>query len=75
MRFPSKFISYKESTISKFPVILKPLQDCDFTVKELYRKTKASFLNMQEFVEALDCLFLLGKVILVEDVIHYVKEN
>lgn len=75
MKLPSKFISYKNSCLSKFPVILKPLEDCDYSVKELYNKTKASFESRGEFIDTLDCLFVLGKIELLEGVVHYVKNN
>ena len=75
MKFPSKFISYKESSISKFPIILKELKEYDLSVKELYRKIKSSVDNYQEFIEILDCLFILGKIEFIEEVLHYVKIN
>ena len=40
MKLPSKVTSYKESTISKFPIILKLLKEKDYTVSSLYTKIK-----------------------------------
>lgn len=77
MKFPSKFISYKDSNLSKFPIFLEALEDHDLSVTELYRKVKnkAKLDNIQEFIEVLDCLFALGKIELEDEVLHYVKTN
>lgn len=75
MKFPSKFISYKESSISKFPIFLESLQKSGLSVKELYRKVKSEIDNYQEFVEILDCLFMLGKINIKNEVIYYVEDN
>lgn len=75
MKFLSKFISYKESSISKFPIILEHLEVCDLSVKELYKKVKSSLDNYQEYIEILDCLFMLGKIEIIEEALHYVKVN
>ena len=77
MKFPSKFISYKDSVFSKFPILLKALEERDLSVKELYRKVRrdANLSNMQEYLDVLDCLFALGKITLEEEVLHYVETN
>ena len=75
MKFPSKFISYKESSISKFPVFLESLQKSGLSVNELYKKVKNEIDNYQEFVEILDCLFMLGKININNEVIYYVEGN
>lgn len=72
MRLPSKFISFKESTLPKFIGILEKLQDYDMTVLELYRRFKAQVENIDEFIEILDCLFALGKISYDGEVLHYV---
>lgn len=75
MRFPSKFIDYKNSSIYKFPFFLEELSQKDLTVMELYSKVKKHVENIQEFIEILDCLFALKKIVLLEDTLHYVKTN
>ncbi len=75
MKFPSKFISYKNSSISKFPILLLELEECDLSVQELYSKIKSKIQNIQEYIDILDCLFLLGKITFMEGVLHYVKSN
>lgn len=75
MKFPSKFISYKQSSISRFPLFLDALQPCDLSVNELYKKMKSSTKNIQDFIEILDCLYMLGRVELKNGVIHYVEND
>lgn len=62
MKFPSKITSYKESVLSKFPVVLTALASSNVGVLELYRKTSQNFANIEEFMDTLDCLFALGKI-------------
>lgn len=75
MRFPSKFIDYKNSSLYKFPFFLEELSQKDLTVMELYNKVKKHVENIQEYIEILDCLFALKKIVLLEDTLHYVKTN
>ena len=56
MKLPSKVTSYKESVISKFPIVLESLSYSNETPRQLYEKEK------QKYMEVLDALFLLGKV-------------
>lgn len=66
MRLPNKVISYNGSIISKFPVILTTLQERDYSVIELYEKIKAS-LDIEDFIDALDSLYALGKIEINDD--------
>ncbi len=75
MKFPSKYSTYKESILSKFPLFLETLSICDYSIMELYSKLKSKVSNIQEFMEVLDCLFAMGKITLYEGVIHYVKND
>ena len=77
MKFPSKFVTYKNSIISKFPLFLSFLDDCDHSISELYNHVKSKIDGYHEFIDILDCLFMLGKIEFDEskEVIHYVKEN
>ena len=75
MRFPSKFLTFKESSLYKFPFFLEPLEKRDYSVNELYDHVKSKVNGYQEFIEILDCLFVLGKIDLYEEVIHYVKND
>lgn len=74
MKFPNKIISYKESILSKFTIILNALKGKDLSLLELYLATKSNFLDMTEFIDAIDCLFALNKIIYKDEmeVLHYV---
>lgn len=80
MKFPSKFITFKESSVGKFVEILDCLKDYDMPLINLYKKLvknkTGSFKSVDELVETLDYLYCLGKVNIDENgVIHYVKKH
>lgn len=74
MKFPNKVISYEESILSKLTVILNVLSRKDEFLIELYHDTQKYFIDMPEFIDAIECLFVLNKVDYNEDleVLHYV---
>lgn len=82
MRFPNKLISAKESSLPLFTLILSKLEQTDYTPLRLYneikklsafKKTNTTFTD---YIQILDCLFILGKVeIIGEEVLHYVETN
>lgn len=74
MRLPSKVTPYRYSTLAKFSVILSELEKCDMSPEELFKAVKSKDLNAADFIEILDCLYLLGKVELVsgKEMLHYV---
>ncbi len=74
MRYPNKVTPYKDSTISKLPILLKLLNDSDYTVLSLFEKVKTK-MTIKEYEDSLDCLFLLEKITLNEEVIHYVDRD
>lgn len=63
MRLPNKLFSYKESVISKFPLILQKVsEEKNISIMDLYCTVNGNFEDVSEFLEALDCLYLLGKI-------------
>lgn len=72
MRFPSKVTSFKESILSKFPIILKPLSKRDYSISALYKEVEKK-ITAHDFIDVLDCLFILNKIELRNEVIHYVN--
>ena len=73
MKFPNKLYSYSESTISKFIPIIEILETSDETVITLYQKVKKHFNNIEDFIETLDCLYILNKIELSKkEELHYV---
>ncbi len=61
MLLPNKIISYNESILSKFPIVLNTLEDHDYLIIDLYAQLK-TYLGIECFIEVLDCLFALGKI-------------
>ena len=74
MKLPNKVITYKESLLSKFPIILSIVKEQEIAVDLLYRKVKSKVDDIGEFMEIMDCLFALGKIELdvKKGVIRYV---
>lgn len=62
MQLPNKLYSYRESVLSKFPIILKALNDGDYSVGELYIRVSDSVTDANEFLTIIDCLYALGKI-------------
>lgn len=62
MQMPNKLFTYRESVLSKFPVILKNIEHGSCGVAELYQKVQKDVSGICEFMEALDCLYALGKI-------------
>ncbi len=63
MKLPNKLFSYRESIISKFPIILNVLaQEKHLTIYGLYLNVINKFENISEFLEAVECLYALGKI-------------
>ena len=77
MRLPNKVISYSNSIVSRFPDILEALMHRDMSPKELFELTTSGKKNMGDFLSALDCLFALGKIELIEEgnVLRYADRN
>ena len=77
MRLPNKLFTYRESVISKFPIIVKLLKEKSTGVLELYRdcQKKNIFSGTIEFMQVLDCLYVLGCVDYneKEKVLYYVE--
>lgn len=77
MRMPSKVTPYEKSTLATFPIILEILEKEAMTPKRLYSKSRKYFKNISEFVEVLDCLFILNKIEIQEDsgVLRFVEKS
>lgn len=77
MLLPNKLFSYKESTLAKFPALIKCLNNRPYSVEELYNTNKRLFLDIEDYAETLCCLYALRKIELDEErgVIVYVEED
>lgn len=74
MKFPNKVTSYSESIFSRLSTILKILYTGDKTIIELYQDTCFQYNAIEEYIDALDCLYALGKIDYIEEsgVLHFV---
>ncbi|WP_342471835.1 ABC-three component system middle component 7 [Metasolibacillus sp. FSL H7-0170] len=77
MRLPNKVIPYTNSVIALFPDILEALAQQDMSPKELFEITTFGKKDLADFLSALNCLFALGKIELIEEgrMLRYVKGN
>ena len=77
MRLPNKVTSYANSVIALFPDILDALTEQDMSPKELFEQTALGKKDMGDYLSALDCLFALGKIELIDDgrVLRYVDRD
>ena len=66
MIVPNKAVSYEKSLISKFPLTLQILADETIPVAEFYHRTKSIYNDINQFILALDTLYILGKISLVD---------
>ena len=73
MKLPNKIITYDESTLSKLVPILNELSVADITPFALFKKTIENYSTIEEFIDALDCLYALNKIIYIEQggILHY----
>ena len=62
MRLPNKITTFNESVLSKFPLVLRLVENNDIPVLELYNSVKAEIEDIDTFLEVLDCLYALGKI-------------
>lgn len=77
MRMPSKVTPFSDSVIALFAPILEELQKRDLTPHELLEATRTRVSEISIFLDALDCLYNLGKIEIPEDteVLRYVKTD
>ena len=77
MRLPNRVTSYRASTLSKFPKVLNELKYADMRPEVLYNRVKSKTFDADDFIEVLDCLFMLGKIELIpgREVLHYVEKR
>ena len=77
MILPSKIVRFEDSILAKTVYILDNLYDSDYYISDLYKKVENHFIDINEFIVAIDVLFVLEKIIFDEElkVIKYVKTN
>lgn len=74
MLLPNKLIPYDQSILPKLSVLLKELKDNPKSVHDLYKRVIKKMAGVSEFIDALDCLYALGKIEFdeKEEVLRYV---
>ena len=77
MILPNKLISFQDCILAKTVYILEKISDSDFSVIGLYDQVEAHFEDLNEYLVALDVLYVLGKIEYNEElqVIQYVEKN
>ena len=77
MRLPSKVNTFSDSVIALFAPILEKLEKQDMTPSELLAATKTNVSEISIFLDALDCLYVLGKIEIPEgmEVLRHVKKD
>lgn len=66
MKLPNKVLNYKESIISKFPIVLSLLGNEKYSILTLFEKIKHQIDGINEYLEILDSLYALNKIQLDE---------
>ena len=77
MILPNKLISFQDCILAKTVYILEKISDSDFSVIELYEQVETHFEDLNEYMLALDVLYVLGEIKYNEElrVIQYAKKN
>ena len=74
MKLPNKIVSYNESNLSKAVVLLEILSKNDMNIMDLYSSSKKQYKSVSDYIETLDCLYMLNKIVFIEEseMIHIV---
>lgn len=77
MRIPSKVVSYKDSSISKYARTLTRLEEKDYTPMDLFVEMRDIFQSIDEYIDVLDGLYALRAIEFDEErgIISYVKRG
>ena len=77
MILPNKLISFQDCILAKTVYILEKISDSDFSVIGLYEQVETHFEDLNEYILALDVLYVLGKIKYNEglQVIQSVEKN
>lgn len=75
MIYPNKHIKFEESILYKMLYILEQRKSGVININELYKKLKRKFSNIDEFIYAIDVLYVLEMIEIDFDTqtLEYVK--
>jgi hypothetical protein len=77
MIVPNKVIRFDESIIGKIPYILNEIENKDISVQNLYDLTRDKFDGVDQFILAIDTLYILDAIYIdfKKGVISYVNRG
>lgn len=67
MQLPNKLYSYKASTLSLVPKVLKILRNGSISVKDLYLAIRPELADATDFLSVMDCLYALRAIDIDEE--------
>ena len=62
MKIPSKVISYRESSISRYARVLIRLREREYAPMEFYKDMKNVFVGVDDYIDVLDGLYALRAI-------------
>lgn len=62
MIFPSRETSYKSSVIPKMIIAMELLSQKNYKPNELFKIMEGTVVDVSEFLNVMDCLYLLGEI-------------
>lgn len=73
MLLPNKLSRFNDTVLKKSVIVLRELETRDLDVLELFSKLENRLADINEYQQALDLLFVLGKVKLEGGKLCYIK--
>ena len=67
MQLPNKLYSYKNSTLSLVPIVLREIKERPVAVTDLYNRVKPYLKDATYFLSVMDCLYALRAVDINDD--------
>ena len=67
MQLPNKLYSYKNSTLSLVPIVLREIKERPVAVTDLYNRVKPYLKDATDFLSVMDCLYALRAVDINDD--------
>lgn len=77
MILPNKLISFQDCILAKTVYILEKIGNSNVSIIDLYEQVETHFEDLNEYMLALDVLYVLGKIKYNEElrVIQYANKN
>lgn len=62
MQLPNKLYSYKNSTLSLIPIVLKEIKKGNKEIRSLFHAVSNHLEEPTDFLSVMDCLYALGTI-------------